>query len=132
VAWDEGNKRFVTKLGSPRIDWGETLEIYRDDLVAEGVPETEAIAEAGRRVERMKLRMAWFHERFQAFVDAQDRVGSYYVNYVDDHPEVDWEAEDAPGPPEPVELQAVADALYAEIQAAQEGRWPKHLHFGDV
>jgi hypothetical protein len=132
VGWDEGGKRFVTRLPESRIDWDEMLESYRGDLVAEGVPESEALAEAGRRVERMKLRMAWFRERFQAFVDAEDAVGNYYVNYMDARPEVDWEAEDAPEVPEPAELQAVADALSAEIEAAQQGRWPRHLHFGDV
>lgn len=63
---------------------------------------------------------------------AQDRVGDYYVHYSDAHPEIDWDDEDAPEIPEPVGLQAVVDALYAEIDAARQGRWPRHLHFNDV
>jgi hypothetical protein len=129
VGWDREKNRFVTKLKPSRTEWGAVLENYRGDLVSEGVPEAEARAEAGRRAERMKLRMAWFEERFQAFVDAQDRVGDYYIHHMDAHPEVDWDAEDAPEIPEPEALQAVADALYAEIEVAKAGRWPKHLHF---
>jgi hypothetical protein len=132
VGQDAGKRVFVTKMKPLAHDWGAVLERYRGDLVAEGVPAEEAAVEAARRVERMKLRMAWFEERFQAFIDAQDRVGDYYVNYADDRPEIDWDDEDAPDIPEPEALQAVVDALYAEIDAARQGRWPRHLHFAEV
>lgn len=132
MGWDAERKRFVTRLSPSRIDWGEVLERYAGDFVSEGFPDDEARAEAERRVARMKLRMAWFHERFQAFVDAQDAVGSCYVNWQDAHPEVDPDDDDAPEPPAAAALQAVSDALYAEIDAARRGRWPRHLHFSDV
>jgi hypothetical protein len=127
-----GKRVFVTKLKPLVTDWGVVLGNYRADLIAEGVSAEEAAAEAGRRVTRMKLRMAWFEERFQALVDAEDRIGDYYVTYPDEHPGIDWDDEDAPEIPEPEGLQAVADAIRAEIDAARDGRWPRHLHFAEV
>lgn len=123
---------FVTRLKPVKTDWGKVFEDYRADLVAEGLAQDEARAAAAQRVAWMKLRMAWFEERFQAFVDAQDRLGACYLNQRDDHPDIDWDDEDAPDPPEAAALEAVADAIFAEIQAAREGRWPRHLHFGGV
>ena len=116
----------------PPPDWEKWTREAEGALVADGVPPAEARAEARRKCERMKLRHAWFRERFDAFLDMQDRAGEAYLQYMDAHPEIDWEAEDAPEVPEPPE-QAIAEAIHAEVMAAAtEGRWPRHLHFRDV
>ncbi|HEX9945918.1 MAG TPA: hypothetical protein VGA98_00095 [Allosphingosinicella sp.] len=116
----------------PPPDWGEFKGKLKGDLVAAGVPEEEAEVEAGRKCERTRLRHAWFRERFEAFLDMQDRAGEAYLQYREARPEVDWESEDAPQVPEPPE-EALAQAIYAEVMAAvQDDCWPRHLHFRDV
>jgi hypothetical protein len=101
-------------------------------LVGMGVPEAEARAQAARKCERTRLRHDWFSERMEAFLALQDRAGEACLRYMDAHPEVDWESEDAPEMPEPPE-EAEAQAIYAEVIAAvQEARWPRHLHSGKV
>lgn len=116
----------------PMPDWEKWTQEVRAGLVAEGVPESEAGAEARRKCERMKLRHAWFRERFEAFLDMEDRAGEAYLRYMDAHPEIDWDSEDAPEVPDPPEA-ALAQAIYEEVmEAVREGRWPRHLHFRDV
>src|SRR5687768_4353615 len=116
----------------PMPDWEAWTKEARAGLAAEGVPEAEAEAEARRKCERMKLRHAWFRERFEAFLDMQDRAGEAILQYMDAHPEIDWESENAPDVPEPPE-EAIAQAIYEEVMTAvREDRWPRHLHFRDV
>jgi hypothetical protein len=113
-------------------DWEAWTKEVQAGLAAEGVPEAEAKAEARRKCERMKLRHAWFRERFEAFLDMQDRAGEAVLQYMDAHPEIDWESEDAPEVPDPPE-EAIAQAIYAEVMdAVKDDRWPRHLHFRDV
>jgi hypothetical protein len=120
------------KLRPPPPDWEEWTRETEAELIAEGAPEAEARIEAERMCGRMKLRHAWFRERFEAFLEMQDRAGKAYVRYMDAHPEIDWGADDAPEVPEPFE-EAVAKAIYEEVIAAvKKDRWPRHLHFGDV
>lgn len=116
----------------PPPDWEEVAARAKGELVAMGVPEEKAQAEAALKCERSRLRHDWFSERMEAFLAMQDRAGEAYLRYMEAHPEVDWESEDAPEMPEPPE-EALAQAIYAEVIAAvNEDRWPRHLHFRDV
>ena len=125
--------RWPRKRKRPPVpDWEEYKAQAKDGLLGLGVPEEEAEAQAALQCERMRLRHAWFRERFEAFLDMQDRAGEACLRYMDAHPEIDWEDEDAPEVPEPPE-EALAQAIYEEVMAAvKEGRWPRHLHFRDV
>lgn len=116
----------------PPPDWEAFRADMKEDLVRIGVPEAEAEAQAALKCERTRLRHDWFKERMDAFLTLQDQAGEAYLRYMDDHPEVDWDSEDAPEVPEPPE-EAAAQAIYAEVMAAvQEARWPRHLHFRNV
>lgn len=121
--WPRKRKR------APAPDWAEFTSRMKGDLVRIGVPEAEAEAQATSKCERVRLRHDWFAERMEAFVALQERAGEACLRYMEAHPEVDWESEDAPDVPEPPEEEA-ARAVYAEVMAAvQEARWPRHLHF---
>jgi hypothetical protein len=116
----------------PPPDWEAWTREALAGLLAEGTPPGEARVEARRMCERMKIRHAWFRERFNAFLEMQERAGEAVLDYMDARPEIDWDDEDAPEVPEPPE-QAIAQAIYAEVMAAvKEDRWPRHLHFRDV
>lgn len=113
-------------------DWRAFTAEVKEDLVRMGVPEAEAQAQAVLKCERTRLRHDWFAERMEAFLELQDRAGEAYLRFMDDHPEVDWDSEDAPEVPEPPE-EAQAQAVYAEVMAAvYEARFPRHLHFRNV
>lgn len=129
----QGPRRWSAKqVEPPPPDWEAWSRDALAWLIAEGTPVEEAQVEARRMCERTKLRHAWFRERFNAFLDMQDRALEAWGRYKDEHPEIDWEDEDAPEVPDPPE-QAVAQAIYAEVMAAvKEDRWPRHLHFRDV
>jgi hypothetical protein len=114
------------------VDWAEWRAKAAAELAALGCTPEEAEAEAALKEERTKLRIAWALERWDAFVEAQDKVGEAYCRMMDEYPDVDWEDPDAPDLPEPPE-QAVCDALYEEVAAARDrDRWPRHLHFHRV
>jgi hypothetical protein len=116
----------------PGPDWEAFTEQVKGDLIDMGFDEAEAAAEAARKCERTRLRHAWFRERFEAFLDMQDQAGEAYCRYMDAHPDIDWESPDAPEIPEPPEA-ALAQALYDEVmEAVEEDRWPRHLHFRNV
>ena len=113
-------------------DWAEWRRQDEEALIALGMPAEEARAEAARREERVRLRIAWGRERLDAFFAMQERAGEAYTKQIEAHPGVDWESPDAPVLPEPPEA-AAAEAIYAELMAAlNEDRWPRHLHFHDV
>jgi hypothetical protein len=123
---------WIEGLRPPPPDWAAWTREALAGLLAEGFPAPAAEAAARRMCERTKIRHAWFRERFEAFLDMQDRAGEAYLRYMDARPEIDWEDGDAPEVPEPPE-QAIAQAIYAEVIAAvREDRWPRHLHFRDV
>ena len=104
----------------------------RGEEAALGMPAAEAKAEAARREERVRLRIAWGLERLDAFFEMQERAGEAYERQIEAHPGVDWDSPDAPELPEPPE-EAIAQAIYAEVMAAiNEDRWPRHLHFPEV
>jgi hypothetical protein len=128
-----GTKRAARMAAAAEADWTAIERDAYEENIALGISEAEARAEAGRKVERVRLRIAWADERFNAFLDMQERAGEAYLRQIDEHPEVeDWEAEDAPDLPEPPE-EAIAQAIYAEAMAAIErGVWPRHLHFHAV
>jgi hypothetical protein len=125
--------------GRPRMGAvmdAETWEVWSrvevEGLVALGLSEAEARVEAEKRRERVRLRFAWVRDRFNAFLDMQDRADEAYRRQIEAFPEVDWEEDDAPVLPEPPE-EAVAQAIYAEVMTAvDDDRWPRHLHFRDV
>lgn len=124
--WPKKRKR------PPPPDWEEFTAREKEHLLGLGFPEAEAEAQAALKCDRTRLRHAWFRERFEAFLDMQDRAGEAYLQYMDAHPDIDWESDDAPELPEPPE-EALAQAIYEEVMAAvQDGRWPRHLHFRDV
>jgi len=126
------NKRRRRGSAVGLVDWDETRRQYVADMVALGAEPAKAEADAARKVERARLRIEWASERLDAFFEMQERAGEAYMKQIDEHPDVDWEAEDAPQLPDPPE-EAVAQAIYAEVMAAlNEDRWPKHLHFRDV
>jgi hypothetical protein len=101
-------------------------------MVELGIEPGEAEAEAAKKVERARLRFEWARERLDAFFALQEEAGEAYRRQIDAHPEIDWDDEDAPQLPEPPEAVA-AEAVYAEVmQALNEDRWPRHLHFRDV
>ena len=113
-------------------DWEAFTARMKGELVRMGVPEAEAQAQAASKCKRVRLRHDWFAERMEALLALQDRAGEACLRYMEAHPEVDWESEDAPDVPEPPE-EAEAQAIYAEVIAAvQEARWPRHLHPGLV
>lgn len=128
-----GLGRWPTKRRRPPMpDWEALAAQAKGELIAIGVPEEQARAQAALKCERTRLRHAWFRERFEAFLDMQERAGEAILRYMDAHPEIDWDSEDAPEVPEPPE-EALAQAIYAEVMAAvREDRWPRHLHFRDV
>jgi hypothetical protein len=112
--------------------WDECRRGLVAEMVELGLERETAEAEAEVRVERIRMRIEWARERFNAFLEMQDKAGEAYVRQIEAHPDVDWEAEDAPVLPEPPE-EAVAQAIYAEVMAAvNHDRWPRHLHFRDV
>jgi hypothetical protein len=113
-------------------EWEEARRRLVAEMVELGMKPGQAEAEAGKKVERARLRIEWARERFDAFFEMQDRAGEAYRRQIEAHPDVDWEAEDAPVLPEPPE-EAAAQAIYEEVMAAlNEDRWPRHLHFRDV
>ena len=113
----------------PAVDWEGFRRDVAARLVSLGTPAAEAEAEARLSEERMKLRLEWLRERFDAFLEAQDKVGEAYCRMMDEQPDVDWEDPDSPELPVPPE-QALCDALYEEVAAARDhDRWPRHLHF---
>ncbi|HEX8573601.1 MAG TPA: hypothetical protein VF759_12715 [Allosphingosinicella sp.] len=115
-----------------RVDWEETRREYAAELVALGAEPAEAEAEAARKAGRARIRIEWASERLDDFFEMQERAGEAYMKQIEEHPDVDWESEDAPKLPDPPE-EAVAQAIYAEVMAAiEEDRWPRHLHFRDV
>ncbi|HEX8622382.1 MAG TPA: hypothetical protein VF718_10450 [Allosphingosinicella sp.] len=128
---NEAPRRFSARA-KPPPDWAAWTREALAGLLAEGIPVAEAEVEARRMCERMKIRLAWFRQRFDEFVEMQERAGEAVDRYMDERPEIDWDAEDAPEVPEPPE-QAIAQAIHAEVMAAaKEDRWPRHLHFHDV
>jgi hypothetical protein len=127
-----GLGRWPKRRRPPPPDWKDFTAKLKGDLLAMGIPEEEAQAEAALKCERTRLRHDWFSERMEAFLEMQDRAGEAYLQYMDAHPEIDWDGEDEPEVPEPPE-EALAQAIYAEVMAAvYEDRWPRHLHFRDV
>jgi hypothetical protein len=113
-------------------EWDETRRQLVAEMIALGAEPAQAEADARKKVERARLRFEWARERLDAFFEMQERAGEVYDRQIDEHPDVDWEADDAPQLPEPPE-EAVAQAIYAELMAAlNEDRWPRHLHFGDL
>jgi len=112
--------------------WEEVRRGLVEELLELGLEPAEAEAEAGKKVERSKLRIEWARERFNEFFDLQDKAGEAYMRQIEAHPDGDWDDEDVPELPEPPE-EAAAQAIYAEVKAAlDEDRWPRHLHFRDV
>jgi cytosine/adenosine deaminase-related metal-dependent hydrolase len=113
-------------------DWEETKRHYVAEMIALGAEAAEAEADAARKVELARRRLEWGRERLAAFFAMQDRAGEAYDKQIDEHPDVDWESEDAPQLPDPPE-EAIAQAIYAEVMAAiREDRWPRHLHDRNV
>jgi hypothetical protein len=101
-------------------------------MVGLGIAPGEAKAEAAKKVERARLRFEWASERLDSFFAMQEKAGEAYRRQIEAHPEIDWEDEDAPELPEPPE-EAIAQAIYDEVmEALNEDRWPRHLHFRDV
>lgn len=116
----------------PPPDWEEFTLKVKGDLLALGMGETQARAEAELKCRRTRLRHDWFSERMEAFCAMQDRATEAGLQHMAAHPEIDWRSADAPDLPEPPEW-ALAQAIYAEVLAAvHEDRWPRHLHFGDI
>jgi hypothetical protein len=112
--------------------WAECRQGLVAEMVELGLPAAEAEAEAAKRAERIRMRVEWARARFDDFLEMQDKAGEAYMRQMDEHPDVDWESEDAPVLPDPPE-EAIAQAIYEEVtDAIQHGRWPKHLHFRDV
>jgi hypothetical protein len=113
-------------------DWEEVRRRLAAEMVDLGIAPAEAEAEAAKKVELARKRLEWGRERLAAFFEMQERAGEAYDKQIDEHPDVDWDSEDAPDLPEPPE-EAVAQAIYAEVMAAiNEDRWPRHLHSRDV
>ena len=129
---ENGAPRRFSARAKPPPDWEAWTREALATLLAEGTPVAEAEVEARRMCERMKIRLAWFRERFDEFVEMQERAGEAMLRYMDERPEIDWDDEDAPEVPEPPE-EALAQAIYAEVMAAiREDRWPRHLHDRNV
>jgi len=112
--------------------WEEARLGLVEEMAGLGMEPAEAESEAGKKVERARLRYEWASERLDAFFEMQEKAGEAYRRQVEAYPDVDWESDDAPDLPDPPE-GAVAQAIYAEVMAAlNEDRWPRHLHFRDV
>lgn len=127
-----GGSRRRRRRGMTAADWRDVGRRVAAEMVELGIEPAEAEAEAAKKVERARLRYEWARERLDAFFELQDKAGEAYMRQMDEHPDVDWEDEDAPELPEPPE-EAAAQAVYAEVMAAiEEDRWPRHLHFRDV
>lgn len=113
-------------------EWEEARRRLAAEMVGLGMAPAEAEAAADRKVALARKRVEWGRERLDAFFEMQERAGEAYMKQIEAHPDVDWEADDAPDLPEPPE-EAVAQAIYAEVMAAiNEDRWPRHLHSRDV
>jgi hypothetical protein len=109
-------------------EWEEARRLLAAEMAALGVAPAEAEAAAARKLELARRRIEWGRERLAAFMEMQERAGEAYMKQIEAHPDVDWEADDAPQLPDPPE-EAAAQAIYAELMAAiNEDRWPRHLH----
>lgn len=118
--------------GPGGVAWDKVLEGFREELAEIGVPEAEARIEAERRLARTRRRLDWLRGQYEALRTAYERTGDYYCAAMDAHPEIDWDAPDAPDIPPPP-AQRVADLLLAGIEAAaRHDRWPRHLHFSNI
>ncbi|MEA3066097.1 MAG: hypothetical protein QOJ27_2558 [Sphingomonadales bacterium] len=116
----------------PPPDWEDFTGKVKGDLLALGMDEDQAKAEAELKCRRTRMRHDWFSERMEAFYAMQDQAGEACLQYMAARPDIDWESGDAPLVPEPPE-KALAQAIYAEVIAAvHEDRWPRHLHFRDI
>jgi hypothetical protein len=118
--------------GERQPDWAAFRGALAEEMRVLGVPAEEAEAEARVMEGRMRMRLAWTRERFAEFMAMQDKACDAYARAMDERPDVDWDAEDAPELPPPPE-EALAEAILAEVRAALEGeKWPRHLHFHGV
>lgn len=132
MAGRAGPKRGSGRRKMGAADWREVGRRLAAEMVELGIEPGEAEAEAAKKVERARLRYEWASERLDTFFALQEQAGEAYMRQIDEHPDVDWEDEDAPELPEPPE-EAAAQAVYAEVMAAiNEDRWPRHLHFRNV
>ncbi|HYW16284.1 MAG TPA: hypothetical protein VE891_09030 [Allosphingosinicella sp.] len=114
------------------VDWKEIEERSAAEMGELGMPPDEAKAEAAKKVGRARQRFEWARERLDSFFAMQDKAGEAYMRQIEEHPEIDWDDEDAPELPEPPEA-ALAQSIYEEVMdALNKDRWPRHLHFRDV
>ena len=129
---ERGSRRRRRPSAMTTERWQAAEREIAADLLALGMPRAEAEAAAAKKAEMARLRFVWARERLDAFFEMQERAGEATIRQIEAHPDVDWEAHDAPKLPEPPE-EAAAQAIYSEVMAAlNEDRWPRHLHFRDV
>jgi hypothetical protein len=95
-----------------------------------GLAQDEAAREAALTLVRHERRMAWVRTRFDRMRELHDALSDFWSDFADRHPDVDLDDPDYPFP-EPAE-QKLLERVEADIAAAWEDRWPRHLYFTAV
>jgi outer membrane murein-binding lipoprotein Lpp len=113
---------------SSGFDWAAWQAAAEAELVALGCSEEQVRKELARKRERTAARLAWLHERVAALLVAEQAAKAAWARLVGRVERLDLDDPAGPSLPPPPE-QAAFDAILAELRAAADGRWPRHLHF---
>ncbi|MET1111937.1 MAG: hypothetical protein ABWX67_10475 [Allosphingosinicella sp.] len=113
-------------------DWAEFRRARIADHIALGLPQAAAAAAAARAEARTRARLDWMQGRLERMTELWIRLGRYWADYAELHPEIDLVEPEGEGPPDPPE-QAELEAVEAQIAAARDRDvWPRHLYFDEV
>ena len=110
------------------FDWQAWQAAAEAELVALGYNEEQVRGEVAQKRERTAARLAWLHERVAALLVAEQSAKAAWARMVGRVERLDLDDPANPSLPAPPEQEAF-DAILAELRAAGEGRWPRHLHF---
>jgi hypothetical protein len=107
---------------------------WRRDMVARLLAGTAAAADGAAQDRRARARQlartAWGLNRHDDMKRAQKALTAAWMKLLE--PYDDWDEEELPDIPDPPE-EAAFQLIWDEVtQAAEHGRWPRHLHWKDV
>jgi hypothetical protein len=117
------------RRGDSGFDWRAWQAAVEAELAALGCTGEQADRELALKRERVAARLAWLDARIAALLVAEEAANAAWLRLVGAVERIDLDGPAGPSLPVPPEQEAF-DAILAELRAAAEGRWPRHLHFG--
>jgi hypothetical protein len=116
------------RRGDSGFDWRAWQSEAEAELAALGCTGEQMRREIAHKRERVAARLAWLDERVAALIAAEEAAKAAWLRLIGAVERLELDGRGGPVLPAPPE-QEEFDSILAQLRAAAEGRWPRHLHF---